>query len=59
MFTKNYGKYLLKLDFGKNRCCRLCEFRKSKNSLVVRRINGKFELKRLSFKERFLEFWKR
>lgn len=52
-------RFTIKSDLGRNRCCRICTFKKAKEPVV--RWNApirKFELVKLSLKQRIKEFFK-
>lgn len=57
MFT-TAKRFTIPTDKGKNRVCRICNFKKSKYP-VVRWLDNKFKVVQLTFKERIKEFFKR
>ena len=55
MFKTDIRKYTISEAKKKVRKCRICTFKESKNEVV--RYNGKkFEIKKLTFKQRLKEF---
>lgn len=55
MFRENPMKYKVPAWKGKTFCCRICNFKQSAEP-VVRYIDGKFKVVKLTFLERINEF---
>ena len=58
MFARTRMKYKVAFWRGKICVCRICSFKESEHR-VVRHINGKFIIVKLSLTERLKEFFKR
>ena len=58
MFKKDNRKFQLKIALGKVRNCRVCVWKDSSdNKAVVRWQDGRFNLVKLSFRERLKELF--
>lgn len=53
-------RFTIGTDLGRNRCCRICTFKKAKTEVVRwNTVIKDFEMVQLTFKQRIKEFFKK